>query len=85
LKRKELMAKIRAYVKDHPQDAWAKAQIRQLLGFGNISRGGLMGNDTLNYMGMLYMPAEDKTSPDEDKKDISEDSQDIPPSATIVE
>ena len=85
LKRKELIAKIRAYVKDHPQDAWAKAQIRQILGFGNISRGGLMGNDTLNYIGMLYMPAKDKASPDEDKKDISEDSQDIPPSATIVE
>ncbi|MFH1863774.1 MAG: hypothetical protein ABIJ85_02615 [bacterium] len=44
-----------------------------------------MGNDTLNYLGMLYPLPEDKTSSAEDKKDINEDSRDIPPTAAIVE
>ncbi len=85
IKRKELINKIKSYLQDNPRDEWARDQIAQLRAIDNILRGGPMGNDTLNYMGMLYPMPKSKTSAAEDRKDISEKSPNISPSTTIVQ
>lgn len=60
LKRKGLINKIKIYLKNNPMDNWARIQMMQLLGLDNIMRGGPMGNNVLNYLGVLYMDLQDK-------------------------
>ncbi len=47
----EIVKIIKQYLKDNPEDLWAKCQIEGLLNLDNISRGGLMGNYVLSYGG----------------------------------
>ena len=57
-KRKRLIEIMKAYATEHPDDMWAREQIKLLLSLPNISRGGLMGNDNLNFWGSLYLDME---------------------------
>jgi len=50
LKRWQIVQSIRQYLKANPDDMWAKAQVRLLLGLPNIDRGGYFGNDTLSHL-----------------------------------
>jgi len=54
-KRKRLIEIIKTYTKEHPDDIWARKQIKLLLFLPNISRGGLMGNSNLIFWGKLYL------------------------------
>ena len=62
LKRKELMDKLIKHLAQVPQDIWAYKELQQLIGLDNIERGGDYGNDTLAYLGDLYMDLEDKNT-----------------------
>lgn len=59
LKRKELIQKIQSYHENNPKDIWAVLQKNELRDIDNINRGGPFGNDTLNYLGVLYMDLEE--------------------------
>ncbi len=58
LKRKELIDKLRVYLRENPKDLRARTQVAGLVNMENINRGGAYGNETLNYMGTLYMDLE---------------------------
>jgi len=55
-KRWELAKVIKAYIKDNPNDLWAKAQLRTLLSWPNIARGQVFGNDNLYWIARFYYP-----------------------------
>mgnify|MGYP000132517937 CR=1 FL=1 len=54
LKRWQVIKTIKRYLKTHPDDAWANAQVGLLLSLPNIGRGGPFGNDNLSHWGKLY-------------------------------
>lgn len=57
-KRKKLIEITKTYAKEHPDDTWARKQIKLLLSLPNISRGGLMGNSNLSFWASLYLDTE---------------------------
>ncbi|MFQ5835615.1 MAG: hypothetical protein ACE5HR_06810, partial [bacterium] len=57
-KRKRLIEIIKTYAKEHPDDIWARKQIKLLLSLPNISRGALMGNYNLMFLADLYLDTE---------------------------
>ena len=63
LKRKELMDKLIKHISQVPEDIWAYRELQQLIDLDNIERGGAYGNDTLAYLGNLYMDLENKNTP----------------------
>ncbi len=54
-KRWEIIQLIKEYAKDNPDDLWAQAQVDLLRYLPNILRGGIMGNDSLEHWGNLYV------------------------------
>lgn len=54
-RRWELVQAIKEYLKTSQNDVWARAQIRSLLAWPNINRGGPYGNDNLIYYGRMYL------------------------------
>ncbi|MBU0469292.1 MAG: hypothetical protein KJ736_09580 [Candidatus Omnitrophica bacterium] len=54
-KRWKIVESIKGHLKQNADDLWAKYQILRLMDYPNISRGGLMGNTNLNYIGALFM------------------------------
>jgi hypothetical protein len=54
-KRWERIQVIKRYLKDNPDDVWAREQVDLLLSLPNIRRGGPMGNDNLTHWGSLYV------------------------------
>ncbi|MFH1479248.1 MAG: hypothetical protein ABIG92_05700 [Candidatus Omnitrophota bacterium] len=70
VKRWDVINIIRVYLKDHPDDSWAKLQIDLLLDLSNITRGGDFGNNNMMHWGYLYtdiasMKEEDEEVPNE--------------------
>jgi len=61
LKRWQVIKTIKRYLKTHPDDAWANAQLGLLLSLPNIYRDGPFGNDNLSHWGKLYTNIESKT------------------------
>ena len=59
-KRWELIQLIKQYIKQHPEDAWAKGQVDYLIHLHNITRGGPMGNNNLVDWGILYSDVDPK-------------------------
>ncbi len=54
-RRWKIIQVIKRYLKDNPEDAWAREQVDLLLSLPNIRRGGPMGNDNLIHWGSLYV------------------------------
>ena len=67
-KRWQLVQVIKRYLKNNPQDIWAKYQIDLLLSLPNIERGGRLGNSNLVHWGILYVDLSKKETPPKNKK-----------------
>jgi len=63
-KRWELVRLIKRYIKNHPQDLWARYQLELFLSLPNIQRGGLFGNFNLTNWGTLYGSLRDRDNTD---------------------
>lgn len=57
-KRKRLIEVMKTYAEKHPDDLWARKQIKLLVSLPNISRGGPTGNDNLDFWRSLYLDME---------------------------
>lgn len=55
LRRHRLSQRIIEYLAENPRDFWARVQLIQLMGLGNITRGCMAGNCNLIDWGYLYM------------------------------
>jgi len=55
-KRWGLVKVIKEYIKQHPDDVWAKEQSNALLNSPNINRGATFGNYNLLYYAWFYSP-----------------------------
>lgn len=64
-KRLEIAKIIKSYIKQNPNDAWARAQLRTLLAWPNIGRGQEYGNENLLWVAKFYFP---DISKEEEKK-----------------
>lgn len=54
-KRWGILQVIKRYLKNKPDDIWAKKQVDLLLSLDNITRGGPMGNHNIEHWGSLYV------------------------------
>lgn len=57
-KRWDITQIIKKYLRDNPDDKWARFQIDLLLTLPNIRRSGDFGNDNITHWGLLYLDAE---------------------------
>ena len=53
-KRWKVVNTIKEYLKEHPNDKWAKWQIVFLMDLPIIQRGGMFGNTNLNHIAYLF-------------------------------
>lgn len=53
-RRWEIIQLIKEYLKNEPDDIWAREQVDLLLSLPNITRGGPMGNHNIEHWGILY-------------------------------
>jgi len=59
-KRRQVVEIIQKYLKENPDDAWAKHQMLQIMDIPNIERGGPFGNSNIIYYGRLFMDLEEQ-------------------------